>query len=351
LENSPFDFLIEKINKQLIIHFITSSPFSLGREAMFVFEKNETVFDWVPYTSVPEGYVMQIIEGIFYSRDGKDGLHIPEAVLVDGKWGEVAYSQTVGEQYKGLLPNRLDIRFFSFAENKFYQGSFDLPYEKILALFREGAKGSRYGKDVPGYDSIAVGMAPGGAVAVWVMGASGTHEVFFGQAEEYEGDLLKEKEDYLVTHIKGMPVHVQEQIKTNSLPIGIWAEYRTQYRFVPVFKIPLARNNYTIAFFNGETCDKEYPIKSLVKTEQSASPRLISYQYRLPHIGIPMILNIYFDFDEVSKVFQKLSLADEIIYLEIHPDPPQSIGHVRLYNSRAVIMLKKYRYDYNPYAQ
>jgi len=28
------------------------------------------------------------------------------------------------------LPDRLDIRFFSYAENKMYYGSFDLPYEK-----------------------------------------------------------------------------------------------------------------------------------------------------------------------------------------------------------------------------
>ncbi len=56
------------------------------------------------------------------------------------------------------LPDRLDIRFFSYAENKMYQGSFDLPYEKILALFKAGVAKD---KETPTFQKLIAGIAPG----------------------------------------------------------------------------------------------------------------------------------------------------------------------------------------------
>lgn len=65
--------------------------------------------------------------------------------------------------------------FFSLTENQFYKGEFDLPYEKILALFRESLEVDK----IP-FRKIMVGVAPGGAVSVWLTGGK-TKEVFFGR--------------------------------------------------------------------------------------------------------------------------------------------------------------------------
>ena len=336
----------------LIIGFLCSS---LGCANMFNFGKNKTRFDWVAQASAPKGYIMRIIDGTFYYHDEAGGLYIPEGASVGNKdpWGDASHSHNVGEQYKAL-PDRLDIRFFSFTENKLYRGSFDLPYDKILALFKEGAKGSRYGKDHPGYNSITAGIAPGGAVAVWVKGVSGTREVFFGQAEEYEDDLHatagyllvgKDRDDYVSRYINDMPTHVQEQIKTNTIPFGIWAKYRARYRFVPVFKIPLARDYYNMSFFSGESWRGSYPITSLEKIESSPVPLLITHQYRLENGNPSRGFTTRFDFEEINEAFKKLSHGDELVFIEIDPKPKEGVGHVRLYNSKESVWLKKYTID------
>ena len=43
------------------------------------------------------------------------------------------------------LPDRLSILYYSLAEKQFYKGTFNLPYDKILTLFREGVAADKRG--------------------------------------------------------------------------------------------------------------------------------------------------------------------------------------------------------------
>ena len=52
-------------------------------------------------------------------------------------WVNLAQVHVVGDDFKPL-PNKLVITWFSYIENKFYTGEFDLPYDKIKQLFDEG---------------------------------------------------------------------------------------------------------------------------------------------------------------------------------------------------------------------
>src|SRR5690625_7350708 len=93
-------------------------------------------------------------------------------------------SHIVGPDLKPL-PDRLDIKFFSYTENQFYHGKFELPYDDIRRLFKEWDRLN----DRPAYNRIMTGVAPGGAVAVWLTGQVKTTEVFFGKAEPVEGEI------------------------------------------------------------------------------------------------------------------------------------------------------------------
>jgi hypothetical protein len=55
-----------------------------------------------------------------------------------------------------------------------------LPYDDILAKFQKQIKEH---PDENNYSSILLGVAPGGAISVWLEGTR-TIEVFFGQAEK-----------------------------------------------------------------------------------------------------------------------------------------------------------------------
>lgn len=100
-------------------------------------------FDWSTTESAPNDYPMRIIRGTFiYRGEQSNGLYVPSGGTLSKGWGIGISSHVVGPDTKPL-PDRLDISFISLAENQFYQGSFDLPYNEILSLFREGLRLTR----------------------------------------------------------------------------------------------------------------------------------------------------------------------------------------------------------------
>ncbi len=140
-------------------------------------------YDWLAGDSAPEDYTMEVIQGDFIYPDG-GSLYVPAKASLHPGWGTAASSHVVGPDLKPL-PNRLDITFFSFAENQFYRGSFELPYEEIHELFEKGYD-RKLNRGHITFSDIVVGIAPGGSVAVWVQGPDKTTEIFFGQAENTE---------------------------------------------------------------------------------------------------------------------------------------------------------------------
>src|SRR5262245_62623691 len=93
-----------------------------GHNAMFA--RKATRFDWLTTESAPRKYPMKILKGTLYYHGEKGGLYIPDAASIAPGWGTGVSHHVVGEDLKAL-PDRLDIRFFSFAEQKRYHGSFD----------------------------------------------------------------------------------------------------------------------------------------------------------------------------------------------------------------------------------
>src|SRR5690625_7133690 len=99
---------------------------------------------------------MRVINGTLLYRGESHVLYIPSGGTIGRGWGEMVSSHIVGPDLKPL-PDRLDIKFFSYTENQFYHGVFELPYERILSLFSEGS----LNKEDPTYYRIMVGVAPG----------------------------------------------------------------------------------------------------------------------------------------------------------------------------------------------
>ena len=129
-------------------------------------------YNWQATESAPKSYPMQVVSGTLFYHGQNQGLYVPDGSSIDDGWGSGISSHIVGPDLKPL-PDRLQITFFSYTENQFYVGKFDLPYEKILALFKAGYDLRRGGGHTT-YGQIVVGIAPGGAVAVWVSGLSKT---------------------------------------------------------------------------------------------------------------------------------------------------------------------------------
>jgi len=141
-------------------------------------------FEYGASDSAPWSNVMTIIAGSLNYDGGS--VPVPSGGDIDNGWGTAISSQAIGDDTKPL-PTSLSIVFFSYLENQFYRGRFTLPYETMLRLFRAGHYSHKVNKHIT-YNTIVVGVAPGGVVAVWLQSLDKTTEVFFGQAEKADLD-------------------------------------------------------------------------------------------------------------------------------------------------------------------
>ena len=98
-------------------------------------QKMEEKFDWSGTLSAPQEYPIEVYKGSLKTNDYSQ--HFKNWGIINTGWGNQGGTVVAGPEKK-LVPNSLEITWLSFAENKFYDGKFELPKEKITALFKEG---------------------------------------------------------------------------------------------------------------------------------------------------------------------------------------------------------------------
>lgn len=277
------------------------------------------------------------------------GLDIPSGGTLNVGWGISASSYVVGPKFKPL-PDRLEVTFYSYAEKQVYQGSFELPYEKILDLFQRKQSEN---PDRP-YRSILLGIAPGGGVAVWLTG-SGRTEVFYSHAEKI--DLppnaafglpfqSKEQADHYIESALAESVTPEQlaYIKQYGPPFGAWDRFRKLYKWAPVYKdgkIPY-RTEMPGTFINGEF----YQLPTQFTDEYANTPKPLLKETNF-RAGGPQgpIYEVYFDEMELVEVFEKLGSNGELVYLEFDPQLPNLAMKIRAYNEKESIEFKKVKVE------
>ena len=313
--------------------------------------KNATEFDWHATDSGPEHYPMEIRDGTFYYKGQDDGLYIPAGPTLRSGWGEMRSTHVTGPKKKPL-PDRFEVTFISYTENQVYHGRFDLPYEKILALFREANVGN---PDHPYYNGLMVGVAPGGAVSVWVKGAR-IREVFFGQADKVNPDPSgkvrqpldsnDEKDAYAKSILLDtLTPAEQDSLRKNGIPFGTWARYRNLYKWVPAYaagRIP-GEKEMIAQYLNGE----HYRMPTILSDEVANTPRPLPRDIQLSVMvgNTSEFYHIHFEEFELMDAFEKLGAHGEKVFLEFDARVPTQTMKIRAYNDKESIELKKIRIE------
>lgn len=316
--------------------------------------KGQDKFEWYARDSAPKHYPMIIVKGTFiYRGEAEKGLYVPSGGSIMQGWGVPGTTHAVGEDYKPL-PDRLKIVFFSEAERQSYQGEFKLPYDRILDLFRQGVAAD---KENPLYSDIMVGVAPGGAVAVWVTGRGDTKEVFFGQAEKIDlslsavfmapFDSKEQGEAFAKESLAEFLTPEQlNAIKKNGVPVGLWARYRTKYDWRPLLASGHTAEEISVIFLNGENIGEEWGGLLWASNDNSKggspmpAPESLSFFSTLQ--GRKTLFEVELNDLEILSAFDKLSANGKRVYLEFEPRLPPTDLKIRVRNDKEVIELKKF---------
>ncbi|MFT6061793.1 MAG: hypothetical protein ACJAVR_001847 [Paracoccaceae bacterium] len=123
------------------------------------------LYQWIATESVPKGFPVHAVSGDLIFPDGSS-IYVPGGRNASNGWGKRGSTHVVGDPMRPV-PVRLHLTWFSYAEDRFYSGDFALPADRMATLFAAGVIAPGTGQKI-GYDAIIVGMAPGGAAAVWM---------------------------------------------------------------------------------------------------------------------------------------------------------------------------------------
>ena len=304
-------------------------------------------YDWFASNSAPSGCPMELVDGDFIFPN-QGSLYIPHKTLHYG-WGKEISIHVVGPDTKSL-PDRMNITFYSYLEDKFYQGSFRLPHARIADLFAEGftyypPKGT---PERVTYNAIVAGVAPGGAVAVWVSGLTKQVEVFFGYAPEVKLDYrtimrlpadIDAGEDKLevVAEVASRDPLVQEMQK--ALPLGLWAAYRTRYLWQPVFEgLDPPKRFSRVIYLNGEREYLELPLDAAAQRTARAVPRYIECSGF--ETGRYRAFRVSFDEAEALAAFPRVGRGDTPIELVFRDGSEWDDSLVFVRNARESVRLE-----------
>lgn len=151
-------------------------------------------YEWSVETVADMGYPMEILGGAFLDDKEEVLAGIPADMYLNNQWwngdsGSIA----AGEDFRPL-PSLMTIRWFSYAEDKFYEGKFNLDHKNLEEEFNKTFKCS-FGNEK--YSSIKVALAPEGQAFLYL---TGPNMKLFGnyQAQEIFISDFKEEMRYTV---------------------------------------------------------------------------------------------------------------------------------------------------------
>lgn len=260
-----------------IIIILWSTIFSSCQE-----QKMEEKFDWSGTLSAPQEYPIEVYKGLLKANEYTQ--HFKNWGIINTGWGNQGGTVIVGSEKKSI-PSSLEITWLSFAENKFYEGKFELPKEKITVLFKEGYIDPITNKKDT-YKNIIIGLAPKGTVVVWLLSTGIQTEVARFKAHETQIDIesISSDDQYMfdksyVASVLSDPMiikpEIKEKLNTEGYPPAtIYEVFEEKYNWKPKLELP----NEQATFYAFEMCNGEKEFSGSAANFKTAS-RSIPYLF------------------------------------------------------------------------
>lgn len=274
-----------KIGAMCALLLLTACHNETGQAKGFLMDKN---IRWSVDASAPRNYNIEVLKhyNYFLQNDGSTDYSFFSGEIGTG-WGR-GDGLATNLPAKSPIPKAVNLRWLSLTENQFYEGRFELPQAKIEQMINDGYKNPHYRRKPTGeaFSSLTFGFAPGGGVILWLWLDDHTQrEVAYFKAQPIDMDWREflggytytPRDEWIKRRFDSSPKHIQEMIRTNRLPIGLWEMYRTKYPWR--LEVAGGLQEYWGEFVNGE----QYMTfgKELAATQEQAKP-------------VPQALEVYY---------------------------------------------------------
>jgi hypothetical protein len=211
-------------------------------------------FEWLVSGNAPLLFPTELVMGNLLFED-LSKIDIPESIPFATAWGKPVSMHLLPEKYYPA-PKYILMAWLSIVEGKFYAVADELPKEQIEALLAEKNEETKK----PKYDTLIVGMAPYGNLAIWMSGNGITTQVAWLKGKEATvemKDFAPNSKLTLEEYVKQALADSKEasdNFQKNGLPHSLLFEQYMQkfnYRITPKFE-NAQFEGIDIYYYNGE---------------------------------------------------------------------------------------------------
>lgn len=268
-------------------------------------------FEWLPSECADKRYPMQLISGRLLGSDGLIA-QVPAGKIINNGWGEIGSRRLQGPEQKAV-PERLDLSWFSFAEDRFYGGSVPLPHDLMTQLFAEGFE-VPLANERDTWHKIIVGMGLGGWTSVWLAGSGLVREVAIARLEPVSIDWRRvldnpaiERAEHVRSTLLGrLGKEEFEALARNGPPLSSWPRYARRERWRVVVAGNAVPQHIFVRGFNGERQFHDFTRSPPGVFEPI--PRHVQITYLSPS-GSKLLAEIGFDEAEMFGAFDRAKSA------------------------------------------
>jgi hypothetical protein len=286
-----------------------------------------------------DGYPVRFEQAHFLTPDG-GSFPVPYGHLLRGNWGGSAVYWAVGEEYQAV-PDSLEICWFSYPEDKFYEGHFRLPQERLRALLERGLW-ERESQSYFTYSTLNVCVIPTGGVVVW-LSAGQSNKVLLGryQAQQIAYDYARFRpgvdrvEAVRLTRAL-LSAQVQQEIAMGPLSSQKWDAYLTTYPWQLAFSHPLTLTRFSLGFFSAEAIGDPYSADEVAQAQlvlapsPKAVPRSAMLYVAGPSGRQRLFKVVPFDEAQTLAAFQTLHAQDPHAVITLYVDTDEDLHHAML---------------------
>lgn len=277
------------------------------------------ILEWLPSETAPSARPAWMVRGDFILPDG-NRIYIPDRRTARAGWGRIGSTHIVDPVLRPL-PVAMEMTWFSLTEQQSYSAQVKLPLDRLVALCTTPLLNTLDDRTATP-DRLVVGLAPGGDVAVWAAGTTGTVEVGLWQAAPTqlaiyevigEGDSGTEAMAERLLNENLTKAERDALAKTGPQP-GLWRARARRFMWSPEI-VDAPGRAFRLEALNGEI---EWLPAAPTPAPRAAPERMRVYWHS--SIGA-LVAVLVFDPSESLAVFQKFTtdLPDRVLRLLLEP--------------------------------